>query len=437
MSTLLAIKQRLYGNSTGYEYVIDSFLGAGTQGEVYLALCADRQVAVKWYFPSYLECDNALQQRLTNAIHKGSPDARFCWPLELVVQTPLAGFGYVMPLRPCGFKSIVDLMRRRAEPSFYVLITACIELAASFLQLHAQGFCYRDINFNNVFFDTLTGEILICDNDNVDINGAEGIINGTPRFMAPELVRAQSQPNTESDLFSLAVLLFYMLMLHHPLEGKKEAAIRCFDQNAMNKLYGFEPLFIFDSADTSNAPVAGLHDNALTYWPLYPQVIRDLFTQAFKQGLINPQARIRENEWRSALIGLRDSIFYCSCSAENFYDVAAVQQGAVQSCWACQKVLTPPPRLRLGQAIVMLNHNTRLYAHHVDKQQRFVFDKVAAAVTRHPQDPSKWGLQNLTALAWTITLPDGTLKTVAPQRSVALVSGLHIDFGNLSAQIRL
>ena len=66
--------------------------------------------------------------------------------------------------------------------------------------------------------------------------------------MAPEIVRGEAKPTTESDLFSLAVLLFYMLMMHHPLEGKKESDIKAFDLPAMNKIYGLEPVFIFDPA---------------------------------------------------------------------------------------------------------------------------------------------------------------------------------------------
>jgi hypothetical protein len=60
-------------------------------------------------------------------------------------------------------------------------------------------------------------------------------------------------PSTQTDLFSLAVLLFYMFVMHHPLEGRKELAIKCLDLPAMKKLYGTEPLFIFDPSDDSNA----------------------------------------------------------------------------------------------------------------------------------------------------------------------------------------
>jgi serine/threonine protein kinase len=329
-------------------------------------------------------------------------------------------------------------MKRRVEPDFRTLIGVCLGLAESFLKLHASGFCYRDINFNNVFFDPQSGEVLICDNDNVDINGAPGAINGTPRFMAPELVRGDGQPNRESDLFSLAVLLFYMLLLHHPLDGQKEANIRAFDQAAMNKLYGTEPLFIFDPQDASNRPVEGLHDNALAYWPIYPQFMRDLFTRAFTDGIRDPQhGRILENEWRAALVRLRDAILYCSCGAENFYDADALKAGSELSCWACSKPLQYPPRLRIDKHVVMLNHDTQLYPHHIDSNQKFNFATPVAAIKRHPQDPGLWGLQNLSASAWIVTLADDSVKTVAPQQSVSLAAGIRINFGNITAEIRV
>jgi serine/threonine protein kinase len=50
---------------------------------------------------------------------------------------------------------------------------------------------------------------LIADNDNVSVDGA-GVLGvlGTPRFMAPEIVRGETVPSTQTDLFSLSVLIF-------------------------------------------------------------------------------------------------------------------------------------------------------------------------------------------------------------------------------------
>ena len=78
-----------------------------------------------------------------------------------------------------------------------------------------------------MFFDPDTGDVLICDNDNVSANGIDNSsVYGTPRFMAPEIVMGQAKPSRNTDLYSLAVLLFYMFMMGHPLEGKLEAALR-------------------------------------------------------------------------------------------------------------------------------------------------------------------------------------------------------------------
>lgn len=90
------------------------------------------------------------------------------------------------------------------------------------------------MSFGNAFFDLKTGEVLICDNDNVTINGQDICrVIGTARFMVPEVVRGETRPCTQTDLYSISVLLFYLLMVHHPLEGKQEASIRCFDQQAL------------------------------------------------------------------------------------------------------------------------------------------------------------------------------------------------------------
>ena len=199
-------------------------------------------------------------------VRRGAPSEHFLWPLELAADPRVRGFGYVMQLRPNRFKNIVDLMKRKIEPTFRSLATAGLNLSHNYLLLHSEGFCYRDISFGNAFFDPDTGDVLICDNDNVAVDGAATLgVLGTPRFMAPEVVRGEARPSTQTDLFSLSVLLFYMLMVHHPLEGKRETEIKCLDLAAMNKLYGSDPLFIFDHADSSNAPVPGVHGNALAF----------------------------------------------------------------------------------------------------------------------------------------------------------------------------
>ena len=423
-------------DSTQMVCEVGELLGDGAQGEVYRVNASGQALALKWYYPQAATADQ--RSVLERLVRKGPPNARFLWPLDLASSAAAGGFGYIMMLREPRYRGLVDLMKRRIDPSFRVLVTAGFHLADSFLQLHSKGLCYRDISFGNLFLDPNSGEILICDNDNVTVDGDTTVgILGTPRFMAPEVVRGTALPSTQTDLFSLAVLLFYLFMVHHPLEGRRELAIHSFDLPAMTELYGTRPVFIFDPADESNRPVKGYHDNAIASWPIYPQFLRDLFCKAFVAGIRDPaHGRVREGEWRAAMVQLRDSIVYCQgCGAESFYERDWAATGA--RCWSCGAAIRLPFRIRIGRAVVMLNHDTRLYPHHVDDQRLYDFSLSIAAVSRHPKDPDTWGLTNTSGEPWSYQAPgDPSPVEVPPGRSVTLVSGGRINFGKAAGEIR-
>ncbi len=410
-------------------------LGSGGQGEVWHASLDGKDVAIKVY---HRHTATSEQRAVIERLVKVGPPARyFLWPLSIIEEEKRAGtFGYVMELRESRFRGSEDFMARRVEPSFRALLTAAWQLADGFLQLHSQGLCYRDISFGNVFLDPRSGDIRVCDNDNVDIIGAPtGGVLGTPRFMAPEVVRREASPSDQTDRYSLAVLLFYLLMGGHPLDGAREAKIRCLDVPALEKLYGFDPLYIFDPADVSNAPVPGIHDNPIAFRDLYPSAIRRYFEQSFTDGLHYPNKRVRESEWRKVFARARDSILYCSgCQAENFYDVDSLRAGETHTCWSCRGVLTLPPRIRIGDNVVLLNRDGRLYDHHVG--QAGVAEEVIAEVVQNPHNPGLFGLRNLMKEAWTMTKPDGTIVDVPAGKAAPIVQGNKINFGSAIGEVR-
>ena len=429
--------------NSGATCQVEKFLGGGGQGEVYQVNLSGHSMALKWYFPQIVESDPRQKDRLQKAIETGAPNDRFLWPMDLaLIPEKPSSYGYIMPLRESNFKSINDLMKRRIEPTFRALITASFELADSYFQLHSKGLCYRDISFGNAFFNPDTGEVRICDNDNVDVNKSPGNVEGTPRFMAPEIVRGEASPSTQTDLFSLAILLFYLLFTHHPLEGAKEQAIHSFDLPAMKKIYGREPLFIFDPNDDSNRPVPGEQDNPIIFWEIYPQFLKDLFTEAFTKGINDPEnGRVRENEWRRAMIKLRDSIIYCPhCGVENFYDRHALKtQRKLNPCWSCEKEIQTPPRICFGgdkERVTMLNHDTKLFSHHIDDKKKYDFSAPVAEVTRNPKNPNLWGLRNLSGDKWVVTTADNKIIEIEPGKNVKLGVGTKINFSTEQGEIR-
>ena len=119
---------------------------------------------------------------------------------------------------------------------------------------------------------------------------------------------------------------------------------------------------------------------------------------------------------------------------ENFYDVEKVRNHQPHTCWSCKESIRLPPRIRIGQATVMLNYDTRLFPHHLGAL--YDFSAQIAAVSRHPRDPSVWGLTNHSQETWTVTRPDGALSELPPGRSVTLASGVKINFGTVEGEIR-
>jgi serine/threonine protein kinase len=287
----------------------------------------------------------------------------------------------------------------------------------------------------NVFIDAVQGKILICDNDNVAVNKkGKASIQGTPRFIAPEVVMGDAMPSTQTDLFSLAVLLFYFFMLHHPFEGKLDSQIHCLDSFAVDELYGRNPVFIFDPTNHSNEPDPKFHRRVMSYWKLYPQFLRDMFIRAFTVGIRDPMARIQESEWRSELARVQDCIIYCQeCGAENFFDPAAV---VGTHCWnpQCGVQVRIPLQLKIDNRWVTLNHDRKIVKHHLDGTS-YDFTRTVGEVAENPKIKGMWGIKNLSTYKWVVSLPDGKMWDVEPGKSIGMVPGSKISFGKVEGEI--
>lgn len=427
MSFLLETGQELELES-GKKLLVQRFIGSGGQGEVYEVKVGNEYFALKWYFDS-----QATSEQLDNIkrlISSGKPSSSFLWPIDIAHDSGSKSFGYIMGLRGPEYKSLFDLMKGRSNPGFATLATATFNLVDSFQKLHGLGLCYRDISHGNIFFHEESGDVLICDNDNVGLNNSpsRGVV-GTPRFMAPEIVRAEAFPNSDSDLFSLATLLFYMLFISHPLEGKNEADIRCFDQPAMNQIYGVNPVFIFDPENKTNRPVPGYHKNALAYWEVYPDFLKAIFIRAFTTG-IDPAKRVRGSEWKEVLAQLKDSIIPCICGVENF----AQYNKQPINCWNCRNIVSDI-RLEFPRKFVTIHSQTKLYGHHIDPSQNYDFSEVTAQIAQHPQDPTILGLKNLSNNTWQAFPLNGEMQPIDKERSVVIKPNTRIHFGKIEATI--
>ena len=411
-------------------------IGEGGQGVVHVARLNGTPFAVKWFRPG-LGSDE-MRTSITALIQRGRPPhPAFVWPIDLVSSDHLPGFGYLMPLLEPRFVSLAQLLNTERQPSFRVITTIGRELVDAFAALHSGGLCYRDISFGNLRVDPATREAAIIDVDNVGVDGGSALVKGTGPFMAPELLRDEALPSTVTDLHSLAVLLFYLLMHGHPLFGVRADASCSWEHGARRsetelllRNFGIEPVFIFDPDDPSNRPVSG--DKALTWWPIYPEQCRRVFTRAFTAGLHDASlnGRVTEGTWRRVLLGLHDCVCCCpACDAALFYD----PEQAGPCCWNCSAPLPVPVTLKLRGSLLVLAEDAVLTSHHLNRDRDY--RTACAVVEPDPRQPGRSVLRNLTDRTWTV-VPDGEEpKRVAPNQRLG-VRPMRIDFGPARGQIR-
>jgi DNA-binding helix-hairpin-helix protein with protein kinase domain len=415
-------------------------LGAGGQGAVYTVDIEGSQFALKWYHDSIVKVDKTLRARLSRAIGVGPPTDRFLWPIDLVEVARSDSFGYVMPLRQseyAGMRSLIAPPPKRLDLPLAKRVMVCHSVAHNFLELHARGFCYQDINFGNIFLHPNSGDIVICDNDNVDVDGMDASVFGTRKFMAPEVVMRRALPSTKTDLFSMAVLFFYILHGWHPLDGRREAEIQIMDSSTEVEIYGNRPVFLFDPSDQSNGPVPGFHDPIVARWLSLSPTVRTLFVRSFTAGLRLPGERILEPEWRGAFARMVDAIVACrSCGFEQaLYLEPDGQSLAPHACVACRMPIAKPPVLLFGREVVTLSPGGRIALRHLNPDRALDFTSHGAVIEAHPDRPNVWGLRNLTSTPWRATLPDAGAVTVEPGRAVRIMHGATFDFGRRTARV--
>ena len=415
---------------------LEARVAEGGQGVVYRGTSeGNTRVAVKWYRPGPLtDRQQAAIEQLT--LHRRPHDA-FAWPIDMVTCERARGFGYVMPWVPERFGSLVELLRAPEQPPFRVIVSIARQLVDAFAALHASGLCYRDINFGNLLVDPQRPEVIIVDNDNVGTEGGDVFVRGTLRFMAPEIITGQADPSTVSDLHSLAVFLFFLLVHGHPLEGRRVRVSYTWQDDghvsettlAMQH-FGLNPCFVFDPRDNSNLPEPG--DPMLIWWPIYPTFIQALFTRAFTTGLKDASlsGRITEGEWRRALARLHDCVSVCPCTAAVFWDPANPRI----RCWNCGATVAAPPVLEIAGHSLALSEGAVLTRNHLSRGSDYLTP--IGLVERHPRQPEQVVLRNVSDAPWTVE-PDGEgVKSVAPGQRLG-VRPMTIRFGTVRGAIRV
>ena len=203
------------------EFRILRELGRGGFGCVYSAYDAGlaKEIALKIVRPSH-------PSRIPAVMHEGQMLARVRHPNVVTVHAVRrvgSDVGFVMDL--IDGESLADRVRRLgrlgAEEAIVIGEALCHALAA----VHAAGLLHRDIKARNVMRDSAGRIVLMdfgCGREEAAERGDD--LTGTPQYLAPELYDGYPASRA-SDIYSVGVLLYYLVSGSYPVEGATPADI--------------------------------------------------------------------------------------------------------------------------------------------------------------------------------------------------------------------
>jgi DNA-binding helix-hairpin-helix protein with protein kinase domain len=277
---------------------------------------------------------------------------------QVVVPEALLAFprvGYVMR-RVSGHQPLTVLLRPPPNASlgdwyntqtggirWRLLIGAAI--ARTFGYLHNDGLSYCDLSDTNILVakDMQRPSVCVIDPDNISVSGkGESLVLGTARYMAPEIVRGSHQPDSYTDSHSLAVILFQLLRLNHPLLGDAVDAGPFEEEEAA--LRGERP-YVDHPTDPSNRSGTVLPGAAVCSRPLLR-----LFERTFTTGLQRRWTRPHPEDWEEECLAAADNTSYCKHCGAGFFPRASTEQKQVTVCPWCNHSQRIPPLLLIAEA---------------------------------------------------------------------------------------
>lgn len=423
--------------TNGDSITVKSKIGEGGQGSVYKVDYGGKEFALKWYLPGYLKSlkpnHKKFYKNLADNVTAGSPSPQFLWMKAVAITGRSSkGFGYIMDLRPKNYAEFTKFIKAKEFfKNTQAVIAAAINVVEAFQALHRKGYSYQDLSPGNFFIDKETGDVLICDNDNVAPNGENLGVGGTPGYMAPEVILGKQKPGTDTDLFSLSVILFELFFLSHPLEGANCCKYPCLTQQIEKDLYAVHPVFVCSKTDKSNAPVRGTCSNLMNLWPIYPEYLHDAFHRAFSEECLkNGSKRPTEKEWKTVLYRLQDDSVTCPhCGEINF---ASTCENGVIECTVCHKKTRVPCAVAVNGYQVVAGKDKSLSEYHTAYGGR---DKLVGNFAESKKTAGVYGMKNVSAVIWSVTYPEKPAMTYEPGKTVTLIPGTVIEIGNTKTEV--
>jgi serine/threonine protein kinase len=211
--------------STVSHYRIESLLGQGGMGMVYLAqdLLLHRRAALKLLHPRFATEADARRRFL----NEGRAAATLNHPsIAVVYEVGTEGEELFLAMEYVPGRTLREMVHE-GPVAWPDAIGIALEILAALCVAHAGGVVHRDIKSSNIK-RTPDGRIKVLDFGLARLQGASTVtgpeaIAGTPAYMSPEQICGESVDG-KADLFAVGVVLYELLTGRLPWSGDHDVA---------------------------------------------------------------------------------------------------------------------------------------------------------------------------------------------------------------------
>ena len=311
--------------------------------------------------------------------------------------------------------------------SMKAMLQAAKDIVDMYSKWETQNLIYLGDPRKTFYFDTKSGKLDFRGENKVAGYGylvPKGL--ELSELIAPEIVNGTVDTySRDTQHWTLAVVL-YEFFYHNdgPYKGAESLMRVFYSADEEYRWMAKNGIFNMEDNTRRNRAVHGVQDRLDKYWWIFPEILRDIFTQIFVDGKEDCKKRIGTEKWKIVLNQVENRYLECSCGYKGFVEGFPVNEDHHYMCPKCNQTFY---QFSNGLHAIYLSSNTiikrnQIYPEFFEDDARF------GIVVENTKQKGLFGVKNVSNEHWLGMYPNGLKKDVAPGGGIPIWQGLELTF---------